>query len=175
MRVLDKEFVPFIELKHIEKRVSELAIQINRDYTGKKPILLGILNGSFMFMATLAKYISIDAEFSFVKFASYDGVQSSGEVRKLIGFDVSITGKDLIIVEDIIDTGFTMQQLKEELAQYNPASVRVATLLHKPDSTKIKHDIHYLGFIIPSKFVIGFGLDYNGFGRNINELMVLKE
>lgn len=175
IRVHDKEFEPYINAEKLNARISELADAINRDFEGKKPLFIAILNGSFMFASDLFKFISIDAEICFIKLASYKGTKSSGHVITAIGLDVDIIGRDIIILEDIVDTGKTLNEFLPQIHHQQPSSVSLVALLHKPDATVYPVKIDYLGFSIPNKFVVGYGLDYDGLGRNIKELYRLAE
>jgi len=175
IKVHDKYFVPWLTEEVIIGKVKELAAQISADYAGKRPLFVCILNGSFMFAADLFKYITIEAEISFIKLASYSGVKSSGHVLTSIGLDNNINGRDVIIVEDIIDTGKTLHHFLPQLYSQQPASVKIAVLLHKPDATIFPIDISYCCFSIPNKFVVGYGLDYDGLGRNFKELYQVQE
>ena len=173
LRVHDKEFVPYITSHEIEKQVSRVAAQINKDYEGKKPLFIAILNGAFIFAADLFKQVSVEAEICFFNLASFKGVKSTGKVITAIGLDVELYGRDLVIVEDIVDTGKTLSQFLPQLEHHHPASLRVASLLHKPSATRHPIKIDYLGFTIPDKFVLGYGLDYDGLGRNQKEIYQL--
>lgn len=174
-KVLDKEFVPFIGKEKIAKRNQELGEQITKDYEGKDVLMVSVLNGSFMFTSDLVKEINLPIDLSFVKYASYEGTESTGKVKQLIGFNKdAVNGKHIIIVEDIVDTGRTMQALIQDLEDMNPASVKIVSLLFKPEALKIPMTIDYVGFDIDPRFVVGYGLDYDGFGRNIPEILVLK-
>ena len=173
IKVHDKEFVSYITSAEIEQQVVRVATEINRDYKGKRPVFIAILNGAFIFAADLFKYISTEAEICFIKLASYKGVKSSGKVITAIGLDVDLYARDVIIVEDIVDTGKTLAQFLPQLEHHHPASLRIASLLHKPDAMTHPIKIDYLGFTIPNKFVIGYGLDYDGLGRNIKEIYQL--
>jgi hypoxanthine phosphoribosyltransferase len=174
IKIKDKDFVPFINKQDIEDRIQLLGKELAQAHDGENPILLGILNGSFMFLSDLAKNIPIPAEFSFVKFSSYEGESSTGNIKELLGLEKELTGRTVIIVEDIIDTGLTMTKLLEKLQLLHPKKVFVCTLLLKPEA--LLHDIRvdYVGFKIPNKFVVGYGLDYDGFGRNLPEIYQLK-
>ena len=175
MIVHDKEFETYISYHQIQQKTKEIAQQINKDYEGRAPLFVGVLNGVFMFAADLLKEIELPSEISFIKLASYENMSSTGQVKELIGLKENLEGKDIIIVEDIVDTGETMEHLLNELKRLNPRSVEVATLLLKEDV--FKKDIHlkYIGFKIPEKFVIGYGLDYNGRGRNLKDIYQVKE
>ena len=170
IRVHDKDFTEFLSAIQIQERVSELAAQINTDYAGKQPLFLAILNGSFMFASDLFKQINLEAEISFIKIASYQGMRSTGQVVTSIGMEQDLHGRDLIIVEDIVDTGKTLHHFLPSLQQQQPASIRIATFLHKPDATLFEVPLDYIGFSIPNKFVVGYGLDYDGRGRNYGAL-----
>jgi hypoxanthine phosphoribosyltransferase len=173
IKVHDKEFISYISSGEIEEQVSRVASEINRDYEGKKPLFIAILNGAFIFAADLFKYITLEAEICFIKLASYKGVKSTGKVITAIGLDVDLYGREVIIVEDIVDTGKTLSQFLPQLEHHHPASLKIASLLHKPDAMIHPIKIDYLGFTIPDKFVIGYGLDYDGLGRNIKEIYQL--
>ncbi len=169
----DKTFVPYLPEALILEKVKELANTIDRDYAGKKPLFIAILNGSFMFTSDLFKYLTIEAEICFIKLASYKGTKSTGQVITAIGLDTDITDRHVIILEDIIDTGKTMSEFLPQLRNQHPLSLKVAVLLHKPDATVYPVTIDYCCFTIPNKFVLGYGLDYDGLGRNIRELYQL--
>jgi hypoxanthine phosphoribosyltransferase len=173
IKVHDKEFVPYLTSKEIEEQVARVAAEINRDYKNKRPLFIAILNGAFIFAADLFKQIDIEAEIAFIKLASYKGVKSTGKVITAIGLDVELFGRDVIIVEDIVDTGKTLSQFLPQLDHHHPASLKIAALLHKPDAMIHPINIDYLGFTIPNKFVLGYGLDYDGLGRNIKEIYQL--
>lgn len=173
IKVHDKEFIPYLSSSEIEEQVQRVANEINRDYAGKKPLFIAILNGAFVFAADLFKHLSIEAEICFIKLASYKGVKSTGKVITAIGLDVDLYGRDIIIVEDIVDTGKTLSQFLPQLEHHHPTSLKVASLLHKPSATIHPIKIDYLGFTIPDKFVVGYGLDYDGLGRNIKEIYQL--
>lgn len=171
--VHDKEFISYISSQEIDEQVARVAAEINRDYTGKKPLFIAILNGAFIFAADLFKCITLEAEICFIKLASYKGVKSTGKVITAIGLDVDLYNREVIIVEDIVDTGKTLAQFLPQLEHHHPASLKIASLLHKPDAMIHPIKIDYLGFTIPNKFVIGYGLDYDGLGRNIKEIYQL--
>ena len=173
LKVHDKEFIPYITSEEIEKQVARVAKEINKDYQGKKPLFIAILNGAFIFAADLFKHINVEAEICFIKLASYKGVKSTGKVITAIGLDAELFNRDVIIVEDIVDTGKTLSQFLPQLEHQHPASLKVASLLHKPSATVHSIKIDYLGFTIPDKFVLGYGLDYDGLGRNIKEIYQL--
>lgn len=175
VRVHDKVFDPFLTEKEIKTRVSAIAEELNRDYAGKNPLFIAILNGSFIFASDLFKKITIDAEICFIKLASYKGSRSTGHVVTAIGLDHEVFGRDVVIIEDIIDTGKTLTEFLPQLRHQQPASLRIVALLHKAEATVHPVTIDYLGFTIPDKFVVGYGLDYNGLGRNIPEIYKLVE
>ena len=174
IQVHDKKFETFLSEDVIQKRIAELAIEIARDYTDKKPLFIAILNGSFMFAADLFKHLQIEAEICFIKLASYKGMKSSGKVVTSIGLEEDLFGKDVIILEDIVDTGKTLHHFLLKLEHQQPRSLKIATLLHKPAATKFPLTLDYIGFSIPEKFVVGYGLDYDGLGRNIKEIYQLS-
>jgi hypoxanthine phosphoribosyltransferase len=173
IRVHDKEFVPFLTREAIAGRVTEMAADISRDYAGKKLLFISILNGSFIFSADLFRQVTIEAEICFIKLASYQGTKSTGQVITSIGLDADVFGKDVIILEDIIDTGRTLSQFLPQLQHQQPRSLRICALLHKVEATQFPLDVHYAGFVIPDRFVVGYGLDYDGLGRNINAIWQL--
>jgi hypoxanthine phosphoribosyltransferase len=174
IKVHDKEFIPFISEAAIEEQISKLADTLNKEYEGKKPIFLSILNGSFLFTADLFRKIKIDAEVCFIKLASYKGTSSSGNVITAIGLDANILGRDIIIVEDIIDTGKTLHHYLPQLEALQPASIKIAVLLNKKEALAFPVKTDYHCFEIPNKFVVGYGLDYDGLGRNIPSIYQLK-
>ena len=173
VKVHDKEFKIYLSEEEIQKRVKEMAAAINKDYAGKRPLFVAILNGSFMFAADLFKNISIEAELCFIKLASYKGMKSSGKVVTSIGLEEDIYGKDVLIVEDIVDTGKTLHKFLPKLMHQQPKSLKIAALLHKSEATEYPLNLDYVGFIIPNKFVVGYGLDYDGLGRNLKEIYQL--
>lgn len=175
IRVHDKQFEPYISASDISGRIREVAGQLNRDYEGKKPLFVAILNGSFMFASDLFKQLSIEAEICFIKLASYKGTKSTGHVITAIGLDIDIIGRDVVIIEDIVDTGKTLSEFLPQLLHQQPASMKIVALLHKPEATVYPIKIDYLGFSIPNKFVVGYGLDYDGIGRNMKEIYKLVE
>lgn len=166
----DRWFQVYLSEETIQARIAELAQQINEDYKGKRPLFVAILNGAFMFAADLFKHLTIDAEICFIKLVSYKGMRSTGHVTTAIGLDQDIYNRDVVIVEDIVDTGKTLGLFLPKLQHQHPASLKIAALLHKPEATKHPLDLHYTGFTIPNKFVVGYGLDYDGLGRNLKEI-----
>lgn len=173
IKVHDKTFGPYLSDEEIQQQIKKIAAAINADYAGLRPMFIAILNGSFMFAADLFKNLTIDAEICFIKLASYKGTTSSGQVITAIGLDVDLIGKDIIILEDIVDTGKTLNEFLPKLMHQQPASLKIAALLHKPEAVKYPIRIDYLGFSIPNKFVVGYGLDYDGLGRNLKEIYQL--
>jgi hypoxanthine phosphoribosyltransferase len=175
VRIHDKTFKPYISEEEIRQKVKELAIRIDHDYQGKNPIFIAILNGAFIFAADLFKSLRIDAEISFIKLASYKGMKSSGQVVTAIGLDAEIFDRHVVIVEDIVDTGKTLSEFLPQLWHQQPASLKIIALLHKPEATVYPLKVDYTGFSIPDKFVVGYGLDYNGLGRNSGAIYQLFE
>ncbi len=175
IQILDKQFSHFISEEQIEAAVNELAYRINQDYAGKDLVIVPVLNGAFMFAADLIKRLNFDCEITFIKIASYQGVSSTGEVEEVLGLEKDITGRHVLIVEDIVDTGVTMHEVTKSLKQLGPSSLEIATFLQKPDALSRHLDIKYIGIKIPNKFVVGYGLDYDGYGRNLREIYVLTE
>jgi hypoxanthine phosphoribosyltransferase len=171
--VHDKQFKPYIVAEKIIDRVGQMSIELSKQYEEKNPLFLGILNGSFIFAADLFRNLSIPAEISFVKLASYSGIRSTGNVTTLIGLEESLTGRHVIIVEDIIDTGRTLSNLIPNLETFKPASVAISTLLLKPKALIHPIDVDYVGFEVPNDFLLGYGLDYDGHGRNLKDIYKL--
>jgi hypoxanthine phosphoribosyltransferase len=170
IRVHDKNFDVYLSEASIQERVRAIAESLNKDYQDKRPLFIAILNGSFIFAADLFKYLTVPAEISFIKLASYKGMKSSGKVVTSIGLEQDIFGKDVVIIEDIVDTGKTLHDFLPQLNHQQPASLKIACLLHKPEATKFPLTLDYIGFTIPNKFVVGYGLDYDGLGRNLKEI-----
>lgn len=170
-----KTFIPYLPESLILEKIKDLATQLNSDYDGKKPLFIAILNGSFMFASDLFKELQIEAEICFIKLASYKGTKSTGQVITAIGLDTDITDRHIIILEDIIDTGKTMNEFMPQLRNQQPLSLKVAVLLHKPEATVFPITLDYCCFSIPNKFVLGYGMDFDGFGRNIRSLYELAE
>ena len=175
IRVHDKQFEPYLTTDQVQEVIKRLAAELSRDYDGKKPLFIPVLNGAFMFAADLFKHLSIEAEISFIKLASYKGTKSTGRVLTAIGLDTDIYQRHVVIVEDIVDTGKTLSEFLPQLKHQHPASIKICALLHKPEATVNPLNIDYLGFTIPNKFVVGYGLDYDGLGRNIPEIYKLAE
>lgn len=170
IKLHDREFVQTISNEEIVAEVKRVAAAINRDYAGKRPLLLGVLNGCFMFAAELMRNLELECEISFVKLSSYQGVDSTGSVREVLGLSEPVEGRDVIIVEDIVDTGLTMKNMLETLALGNPASVEIASLFVKPSRLQVPVDVKYGVFTIPDRFIVGYGLDYDGLGRNLPDV-----
>lgn len=170
IQIKDKRFRTFIPEADILREVGRVANEITRDLDGKNPLFVSVLNGSFMFTADLLKRLEMACEVSFVKLASYEGVASTGKVKELVGLNEDISGRTVVIVEDIVDTGLTMQRLLETLEARQPAEIRIATLLLKPDKLQVKLDIDYVAMKIPNDFIVGYGLDYDGLGRNYRDI-----
>lgn len=170
IKVHDKLFGPYLTEDVIQQRIRELANQINRDYAGKRPLFIAVLNGSFMFASDLFKHLTIEAELCFIKLASYKGMKSSGNVVTSIGLDDDLFGKDVVIVEDIVDTGKTLHEFLPKLLHQQPKTLKIVALLHKSVAMEYPLTLDYVGFDIPNKFVVGFGLDYDGLGRNFKEI-----
>lgn len=173
VRVKDRDFSLLLSEETIRNAVKHTASRINKDLDGKRPLFLAVLNGSFMFASDLMKEISIDCEISFIKLASYQGMESGGKVREVFGLNENIAGRHIVIVEDIVDSGRTMRQLMDSLLTRNPADIKIATFLHKPDAMVCDIAPDYVAIEIPNDFVVGYGLDYDGFGRNLSEVYTL--
>lgn len=175
IQIKDKRFKTFIPEEQILKEVSRVAAEINRDLADANPLFLSVLNGSFMFASDLMKHISVPCEISFVKLASYAGTSSTGKVKELVGLGDDIAGRTVVIVEDIVDTGFTMKHLLETLQAHKPRAIYIATLLLKPDKLKVDLNINYVAMQIPNDFIVGYGLDYDGYGRNYRDIYTVVE
>lgn len=175
VNIHDKRFEIFIPAEKIQLQIKRIANEINAAYVGQRPLFIAILNGSFMFASDLFKALHLEAEICFVKLASYQGVKSTGKVVTSIGLDVPLKDRDIIIIEDIVDTGKTLSDFIPQLAVQNPSSIKVATLLHKPDALKFPLDLHYVCFEVENKFLLGYGLDYDGLGRNLPDIYQIME
>ncbi|TGE15538.1 hypoxanthine phosphoribosyltransferase [Hymenobacter elongatus] len=162
----DKQFAPYLTASQITDAVRALGVQLNRDYAGKQPLFVAVLNGSFMFAADLLKEMQVPCEIAFIRVASYEGTASTGTVREIMGLQEDVEGRDLVIIEDIVDTGHTMQALLALLRAKKPASLEVATLFLKPECLQHELALRYVGLSIPNDFIVGYGLDYDGLGRN---------
>ena len=175
VKIKDKTFKTSITEEQIKARVKEVAAQLSHDLEGKIPLLLGVLNGSFIFAADLMREMTIPCEISFVKLASYQGILSTGKVQEVLGINEDLTGRHVVIVEDIVDTGRTMKQMIESLGTRNLASVHICTLFIKPDKLEEELDVEYAAFSIPNEFILGYGLDYDQQGRWLKEIYTLVE
>jgi hypoxanthine phosphoribosyltransferase len=175
IKVHDKQFQPYIGAKELQLRIKEMADQINKDLEGEKPLFIAILNGSFMFAADIFKYLTIEAEISFIKLVSYKGTKSTGNVVTSIGLDEDLYGRTVVILEDIVDTGKTLHRFLPQLEHQQPKKMMIAALLTKPEALVHPIKIDYLGFSVPNKFLLGYGLDYDGLGRNLPEIYQLIE
>ncbi len=172
--IKDKQFDLFIEQEVIEQEIKRVAKQINADLKDKDPIFLAVLNGAFMFAGELMKEVSIPSEITFVRLASYKGDSSTEHVQEVLGLNESIENRVVVIVEDIVDSGNTMTSLMKELKRYNPSDVKIATLLFKPAALVKKVSIDYVALEIPNDFIVGYGLDYDGYGRNLKDIYKVR-
>lgn len=175
IKVHDKYFKPYLSAQQIDEQIKRIAAQINIEYKDKNPLFIAILNGSFMFASDLFKELEIEAEICFIKLASYKGTKSTGQVITSIGLDENLKDRHIILVEDIVDTGKTLHQFLPQLLNQSPASLKIATLLHKPEALQYPLSLDFIGFKVPNKFLLGFGLDYDGLGRNLKEIYQLTE
>ena len=175
IKIKDKTFKTFIPESEIQKRVAAVAERINHDMAGKNPLMLAVLNGSFIFAADLMRYLTIPCEIAFVKLASYQGTTSTGKIKEVIGINESLEGRDVVIVEDIVDTGATMKRMLETLGTRNPKSLHICTLLLKPGKLQVPLDIEYAAMEIPNDFIVGYGLDYDQQGRNLRDIYTVVE
>lgn len=171
IQVGDKYFEPMLSHQLIRERIAELALQLNAGYTDKLPVFIGVLSGSFMFLADLMKEVNIPAEVSFIKVASYEGEHSTGHLTEQLSFSGDLASREVILVEDIVDTGHTLHFLLEKLKELRPKSITVCSLLFKPNACQYQfNELNYIGFEIPNDFVVGYGLDYDGLGRNLKDI-----
>ena len=175
IKLLDRKFKIMIPAEEIDKAVERVAEQLNERYEGKTPIFLGVLSGAFLFLSDLVRKVNFDSRLAFVKISSYDGTQSTGTIKQHLGIDFDIEGKDIIIVEDIIETGHSMNYLLEYLKERKPASVAICTLFYKPEKFLHEYKIDYVAMPIGNEFIVGYGLDYNQIGRNLKDIYVLDE
>jgi hypoxanthine phosphoribosyltransferase len=175
IKLLDKEFALSIPASDIKKAIWEMAAKMNTELHDSNPLMLCILNGSFMFSADLLKLVNFPCEISFVKLASYQGTNSTGKVKQLIGLNEQIKDRTVVLLEDIVDTGITIENLIKQLEAELPQDVKVATLLYKPDACKRKLKLDYVGMEIPNEFIVGYGLDYNGYGRNLPDIYTVTK
>ena len=175
IKIHDKTFKISYTEKEILEHVKTIADRINRDMSGKNPLFLAVLNGSFVFAADLMRMITIPCEISFVKLASYQGTMSTGTIKEVFGINEDISGRDIIIVEDIVESGLTMKRMLESLGTRNPASIHICTLLLKPEKLKVNLNIEYAAMEIPNDFIVGYGLDYDQQGRNLRNIYTLVE
>ncbi|NDW13358.1 hypoxanthine phosphoribosyltransferase [Bacteroides sp. 214] len=175
IEIKDKRFSISIPKEKIQQEVTRVANEINHDLAGKNPLFISVLNGAFMFTSDLMKQITIPCEISFVKLASYQGLASTGTIKEILGVNEDITDRTLVIVEDIVDTGLTMQRLLESLGTRSPREIKIATLLLKPDKLQVDLKIDYMAMSIPNDFIVGYGLDYDGQGRNYPDIYTIVE
>ena len=175
VKVRDRVFEVSLSEEQIKERVAQIAVQISKDLEGERPLFLAVLNGSFVFAADLLREVSIPCEITFVRMSSYVGTSSTGQVKELIGLKESIEGRTVVIVEDIIDSGLTMKDLLATLQAKNPKEIRIASLLVKPGNLKVDLNIPYCCFKIPNDFIVGYGLDYDGEGRNLKDIYTVVE
>ncbi|HEX8039359.1 MAG TPA: hypoxanthine phosphoribosyltransferase [Chryseosolibacter sp.] len=175
MKIKELEFVEFIAEDDIKRKTQSLAAEINGYYEGKNPVFLPVLNGSFMFAADLLKYVTLSCKVSFVKVSSYEGVSSTGQFRTLIGLEESLYNQDVVIIEDIVDTGLTLRKIVDELKGLGAKSVEVVSLLRKKPAREKDIGVQFVGFDIDNEFVLGYGLDYDGLGRNYRQIFQAKK
>jgi len=172
--VYDKKFTLYIPSRKIQKAISGIAKRINKDFAGKRPVFISVLNGSFRFTADLMSKINIECEVSFVKVASYSGTRSTGKINTVIGLNENLRGRSIIILEDIVDSGNTIQKVAAELKKHSPEQVKIATMFFKPHAYKKQILLDYVGMKVPNDFLVGYGLDYNGLGRNLSDIYILN-
>ncbi len=174
-KLKDKNFERFILNDDIQAKVCELSDRLNTELAGKNPLFVVVLNGAFIFASDVLKKVTIDCEISFVKLSSYKGTSSTGVIQQIIGLDLDIKGRTIVIIEDIVDSGLTLESFRKTLSEMEPAEVRIATCLLKPDAFKMKFPVDYVCFSIPNEFVVGYGLDYDGLGRNSSDIYKIIE
>lgn len=175
IKLYDKVFRMSLPEEEIINRVRVVAEQINEEYKGRRPLFLSVLNGAFMFTSDLMKEINIECEISFVKLASYQGTMSTGKVHEVIGINEDLSGRDIIIVEDIVESGKTIMQMMDSLSNRQPASIKVCTLFFKPSKLEEKINVDYAAIVIPDDFIVGYGLDYNQLGRNLRDIYTITD
>lgn len=175
IKLHDKYFKPFLSHEKIQERISVLASKINTDFKASTPIFIGVLNGSFLFVADLLKNINIPCELTFIKVASYQGTETSGKVKQILGLSRSVEGRDIVILEDIVDTGITIEDIYNQIKKDNPKSIKIASLLFKPKAYNKSIPIDYVGLEVGNEFLVGYGLDYNELGRNLKDLYIITE
>jgi hypoxanthine phosphoribosyltransferase len=175
IQVHDKFFKPFISEDRIQEQVSRIASEMNQKLAAKDPIFLGILNGAFMFASDLYKQLTFPCQITFLKLASYSGTQSTGSVKQLIGINMELKDRVVVVLEDIVDTGVTLETILMQLSGFQPAEIQVATFLYKPEATIRDVRLDYVGMEIPNDFILGYGLDYGGYGRNFKEIYQLVD
>ena len=173
VKVHGKHFAPFISQAEISKQVARIASEMNQELAEKDPVFLGILNGAFMFASDLFKQLSFPCQITFLKLASYSGTQSTGSVKQLIGINMELRDRVVVVLEDIVDTGITLETILRQLSGFQPSEIRVATFLHKPAATIREVHLDYVGLEIPNDFIVGYGLDFDGYGRNLKEIYQL--
>ena len=171
----DKTFRVMIPAEEIDQAVSRVAEQLNERYQGRTPIFLGVLSGSFLFLADLVRKVDFNSQMAFVKISSYEGTESTGKVKQKLGINFDIEGRDIIIVEDIVETGHSMTYLLDYLKAKNPASITICTLFFKPEKFLYEYKIDYTALSIGNEFIFGYGLDYNQLGRNLKDIYVIDE
>ncbi|TDQ17602.1 hypoxanthine phosphoribosyltransferase [Algoriphagus boseongensis] len=174
IKIHDKVFEPYLTADRIRARIAELGKEISNDFVGEKVILLGVLNGSFIVMADLAREIDLHVTCEFLRISSYSGIETTGKVKSILGLNIDLKDCSVIIVEDIVDTGISMKYLVEELEKQKPKKIAIATLLFKKEAFRFNYPLDYVGFEIPNKFVVGYGLDYDGLGRNLKDIYQLS-
>ncbi|MBQ8779804.1 MAG: hypoxanthine phosphoribosyltransferase [Alistipes sp.] len=175
IKLLDKTFRVMIPASEIDEAVERVAEQLNKRYEGHTPVFFGVLSGSFLFLSDLVRKTTFDSQLAFVKISSYDGTESTGQVKQQFGVDFDIEGRDIIIVEDIVETGHSMNYLLDYLRSKNPASISICTLFFKPDKFLYEYKIDYTALSIGNEFIVGYGLDYNQLGRNLKDIYVIDE
>ena len=175
IQVKDKQFKPFISAEEINTAICRIAAEINRDLADKNPIFLCVLNGAFMFAADLYKEINIYSEITFIRLKSYDGMATTGHVKSISGLHEDITGRTVVVLEDIVDTGYTMKSILEQLKEKGAGEIRIATLLYKPEALKVDLKLDYVALEIPNAFIVGYGLDYDEQGRNLKDIYVIAD
>ena len=175
IKILDKEFKPYLSAAEIQTKISVIASKLNKQLEGKDPLFMGILNGSFMFASDLYKQITVPSQITFLKLASYQGTGSTGKVKRLIGINEDIKDKTVVIIEDIVDTGVTLDSIIKQLRGYEPKEIIVVTLMFKPEAYTKEFKVDYFAFDIPNDFIVGYGLDYDGYGRNLADIYVINE
>lgn len=175
IKIKDKNFAPYISHDRIQEAIKTIAERMNKDLAGKNPVFICVLNGAFMFAADLMKYVTVESQITFIRMKSYEGMATTGMVKEIHGLEEDIKGRTVVVVEDIVDTGYTINRIIGQLKDKEPAEIKIATLLFKPEAMVCQADLDYVALEIPNAFIVGYGLDYDEAGRNLKDIYVISE